>query len=91
LRGPSGTDRTDWKPKKKKCLITYDSGSRKYTQLSFSTKEESKYLAALTDGNVPKIIIWEWDKSKARACVEVTGFQALNQMFYHPTDDYICV
>lgn len=84
-------DRSDWKPKRKKLLTTNDSGSRKYTFLSFSTKEEGKYLAALAEGTNTKIILWEWDKMKARATVDVGGFQMVNQMFYHPTDDHICV
>lgn len=48
-------------------------------------------MASLTSEPSFKIIIWEWDKGKARASVEVNGFQNINQMFYHPTDDYIFV
>ena len=72
-------------------MITVDSASRAYTYLSFSTKEEGKYLASLTAGPTFKIILWEWDKVRARANIEVTGFQMINQMFFHSQDDNIFV
>lgn len=62
-------DRNEFKPKKKKILVTTDSQSKKYIHLCFSTVNENRYLATITSEF--KIILWEWDRNKAKASIDV--------------------
>lgn len=84
-----GKDKDELKPKKKKVLVTTDAQSKEYAYLSFSSQNESKYLAAMTTND--KIIIWEWSKGKAKTSFFAQNFADIKGMFFHPNEEYIFV
>lgn len=76
----------EMKSKKKRSFCSRDCGATSYQELCFLPKQE-KILVALTSGASPKLSLWDWEKGKLKAVVEVNGFQIIRGMFVAEEND----
>ena len=81
--------------KKRKILVSNEDPAKEFVAADFCSNDQKKYLVTISAKSDARVTIWNWDKQRCIATLEllpdITKSQTIEQVSFSPVDPSVIV